>query len=393
MKKIDKQLNQELKKIKSDGLYKNEWMIESSQSSIITVNNQKVINFCSNNYLGLSSHPQIINAAKKALDQWGFGLSSVRFICGTQIIHKKLEDRISTFLQKNDSILYTSCFDANGGLFETLLDDKDCIISDALNHASIIDGVRLSKAKRFVYANRNMGELEKILINSQNYNQRLITTDGVFSMDGHVAKLDQICNLANKYNALVHVDDSHATGFFGDTGRGSVEYHHVLNKVDIITSTFGKALGGASGGFTASSKNIVDILRQRSRPYLFSNSLAPSIVNASIEAINLIEEDPTILNSLNRNTKYFRERIVQAGFKIKSGDHPIIPIMIGNAKLAQKLSKEMLKQGIYVIGFSFPVVPKNEARIRVQISASHTLNHIDKAIEAFTICGEKLKII
>ena len=393
MKKIDEILDKEIKDIRDSGLYKEERYIESAQSSIIGVTGENVINFCANNYLGLSNDKRIIESAKSGLDKWGFGLSSVRFICGTQNIHKELEKKISEFLSKDDTILYTSCFDANGGLFETLFNNEDIIISDALNHASIIDGVRLSKAKRAVYQNSNMIELENILTENQDARQRIITTDGVFSMDGYIAKLDQICQLAEKYNALVHVDDSHATGFVGKTGRGSIEYNNVIEKVDIITSTFGKALGGASGGFTSASKNIIDILRQRSRPYLFSNSLAPSIVNASITAITLIENDTSILSTLNSNTKYFRESIKDAGFTIKDGTHPIVPIMIGDAKLATELAKMMLTKGIYVIGFSFPVVPKGEARIRVQISASHTKEHIEAAINAFTYCGKKLGII
>ena len=393
MKKINKILEKELNSIHEAGLYKNERKIESWQSDIIKVNGNNVINFCANNYLGLSNHPLLIESAKNALDEWGFGLSSVRFICGTQDIHKKLEKKISKFLSKEDTILYTSCFDANGGLFETLFDKSDIIISDALNHASIIDGVRLCKAKKAVFPNSDMNALEKILIENQDSRQRIITTDGVFSMDGYVARLDKICNLAEKYDALVHVDDSHATGFVGDTGRGSIEYHNVIDKVDIITSTFGKALGGASGGFTSSSKNIINMLRQRSRPYLFSNSLAPSIVSASIQALSLIDNDKSILNRLKKNTLYFREQIVDAGFIIKDGDHPIVPIMLGDANLAQNLSQLMLEKGIYVIGFSFPVVPKGEARIRVQISASHSIDQIDRAVSAFQECGLKLKII
>ena len=393
MKQIENILFNELKNIHDSGLYKDERQIESAQSSIITVKGNDVINFCANNYLGLSSHPKIIESAKMALDRWGFGLSSVRFICGTQDIHKELELKISQFLSKDDTILYTSCFDANGGLFETLFNNEDIIISDALNHASIIDGVRLCKSKRAVYENSNMNHLETILKENQDSRQRIITTDGVFSMDGYIAKLDEICSLAKKYNALVHVDDSHATGFVGNTGRGSIEFNNVINQVDIITSTFGKALGGASGGFTSASKNIIDILRQRSRPYLFSNSLAPSIVNASITAIDLIENDYSLLDTLKKNTAYFRREIKSIGFTIKSGDHPIVPIMLGDAKLSQQLSKKMLEMGIYVIGFSFPVVPKNQARIRVQISAGHSKEQIDKALNAFEKCGKKLNII
>ncbi len=393
MKTINKNLTSILQDIKDSGLYKEERCIQSSQSSNIIVDSNEVINFCANNYLGLSNHPTIIKAAKQGLEDWGFGLSSVRFICGTQVIHKELEKLISDFLGVEDTILYTSCFDANGGLFETLFDKNDCIISDALNHASIIDGVRLSKAKRCVYPNSNMDELEKLLIQHQDSRYRLITTDGVFSMDGFVAKLDEICILADKYDALVHVDDSHATGFFGENGRGSIEFHNVMDKVDIITSTFGKAMGGASGGFTSSSSKIVDMLRQRSRPYLFSNSLSPSIVSASIAAINLIINDNSILNKLHSNTNYFRNRIKDIGYTIKEGTHPIVPIMLGDAKLAQNLSTMMLKDGIYVIGFSFPVVPKDEARIRVQISASHTTEDINSAIGAFEKAGKSLKII
>ena len=392
-KRINKILNQELNSISTDGLYKDERIIQSSQSSQITVNNTPVLNFCSNNYLGLSNHPKIIASAKEALDRWGFGLSSVRFICGTQTIHKELEEAISNFLCKEDTILYTSCFDANGGLFETLLTEEDCIISDQLNHASIIDGVRLCKAKRYRYENNNMGELEKLLSKNQNSRLRLITTDGVFSMDGYVAKLDEICQLANRYDAIVHVDDSHATGFFGKTGRGSAEYHNVLDKVDIITSTFGKAMGGASGGFTSASKNVINMLRQRSRPYLFSNSLAPSIASASIAAIHLIDKDHSIINKLNDNTKYFRREMNLAGFSIKKSSHPIVPIMLGDAKLANKLAHTMLDDGIYVIGFSFPVVPKNEARIRVQISADHSKEQLDKALNSFVNNGKNLGII
>ena len=391
--KIEIRLKKEIKDLKESGLYKNEREIESSQSDIIRVGGDHVINFCANNYLGLSSHPMIIESAKTALDEWGFGLSSVRFICGTQNIHKKLEKTISQFLCKDDTILYTSCFDANGGLYETLFNKDDVIISDALNHASIIDGVRLCKAKKCVYSNSNMEELENILEDNKDAKQILITTDGVFSMDGYIAKLDNICTLAKKYGALVHVDDSHATGLVGETGRGSIEYHNVVDKVDIITSTFGKALGGASGGFTSASKNIVRMLRQKSRPYLFSNSLAPSIVAASIQAIKLIDEDRSILKNLKDNTEYFRLKITDAGFSIKKGEHPIVPIMLGDAQLAQDLARLMLKRRIYVIGFSYPVVPKGEARIRVQISASHTKNQIDKAVEAFRECGKDLGII
>ena len=386
-------LKNELNQLKENGLYKSERQIDSDQSAIINVKNKKVLNFCANNYLGLSNNLEIIRTAQDALKKWGFGLSSVRFICGTQKIHKKLENKISAFLNKEDTILYTSCFDANGGLFETLLNEKDAIISDALNHASIIDGVRLCKAQRFRYNNSNMEELENILQKTQDCRLRLITTDGVFSMDGYIAKLNQICTLAEKYNALVHVDDSHATGFVGKTGRGSAEYHGVLDKIDIITSTLGKALGGASGGFTSANQEIINILRQKSRPYLFSNSLAPVIVAASIKVLDMLKENNNQLNQLNKNTIYFRSQISKIGLKIKEGVHPIVPIMIGDAKLAQKMAEELLKENIYVIAFSYPVVPKNEARIRVQISAAHTKQQLDLALEAFQKIGLKLDLI
>ena len=386
-------LIEKLKKIKKDGLYKNERNIQSDQQTIINVNNNKVLNFCANNYLGLSNNKEIIAAAKIGLENWGFGLSSVRFICGTQTIHHELEKKISTFLNKEDTILYTSCFDANGGLFETLLNEKDAIISDALNHASIIDGVRLCKAKRFRYENSNLEELENILIKTQDCRLRLITTDGVFSMDGYIAKLDGICKLAKKYDALLHVDDSHATGFVGTTGRGSGEHCGVLEQIDIITSTLGKALGGASGGFTSGKKEIIEMLRQKSRPYLFSNSLAPVIVTASIAVIEMLSQNSHLIKKLHENTIYFRSNIEKIGLTIKKGIHPIVPIMIGDAKIAQKMSDKLLKEKIYVIGFSFPVVPKNEARIRVQISASHTKNQLDLAINAFKKIGQELKLI
>jgi glycine C-acetyltransferase len=383
----------QIKQIKKESLYKNERTLASDQQSIITVNSTKVHNFCANNYLGLSNNSELIKDAKSSLDRWGFGLSSVRFICGTQEIHKELESKLSNFLEKEDTILYTSCFDANGGLFETLLNKEDAIISDSLNHASIIDGVRLCKADRFRYSNSDMNELEQILIQTQNHRLRMITTDGVFSMDGYIAKLDQICTLAEKYRALVHVDDSHATGFIGETGKGSGEHCGVLNKIDIITSTLGKALGGASGGFTSAKKEIIDILRQRSRPYLFSNSLAPVITSTSISVINMLENSNHLIKQLNKNTKYFRENIKKVGLTIKDGIHPIIPIMIGDAKIAQKMSEELLKENIYVIGFCFPVVPKNEARIRVQISAAHTKEQLDHAIYAFEKIGKRLDLI
>ena len=383
----------ELDRIKNDGLYKKERIIESDQNANISVNNKTVLNFCANNYLGLSNNSGIIKSAQTALEQWGFGLSSVRFICGTQTIHTKLEEKISLFLNKEDTILYTSCFDANGGLFETLLGEEDAIISDALNHASIIDGVRLCKADRYRYQNSNMKELEAILKKTQNHRFRLITTDGVFSMDGFIAKLDEICKLAKKYNALVHVDDSHATGFVGNTGRGSAEFHNVLDEVDIITSTLGKALGGASGGFTSANKEIISMLRQKSRPYLFSNSLAPVIVAASIKVLDILENSNDLIHQVNQNTQYFRRKMSQLGFEIKEGIHPIVPVMIGDAKIAQQMADDMLNENIYVIGFSYPVVPKGEARIRVQISAAHTKNDLDIAITAFKKIGLKYNLI
>ncbi len=391
--KFDKNIEIEIKNIKESGLYKEERIIESPQNSSIIVNNNSVLNFCSNNYLGLSNHPKVINSALEGIKKWGFGLSSVRFICGTQTIHKTLEGKISTFLNKEDTILYTSCFDANGGLFETLLTNEDAIISDELNHASIIDGVRLCKANRYRYKNSNMEELESILKKTQKYKNRLITTDGVFSMDGYVAKLEEICLLAEKYDAIVHVDDSHATGFFGPTGRGSIEHCNVINKVDIVTSTLGKALGGASGGFTSSKKHIIDILRQRSRPYLFSNTVAPSIVCASISVLDILMESTELRDKLDNNTQYFRKEIQSIGYEIKEGVHPITPIMLYDAHVAKKLSEKLLKNNIYVISFSYPVVPKDKARIRVQISASHTKENIDYALEWFYKSGKELNII
>jgi glycine C-acetyltransferase len=393
MDTITQRLATELAEIKSAGLYKNERIIESQQSTKITVNNEKVLNFCANNYLGLCNDPRLVKAAQDGLDAWGFGLSSVRFICGTQSIHKTLEDKLSTFLQMDDTILYTSCFDANGGLFETILDPKDAIISDALNHASIIDGVRLCKAQRHRYANSDMEQLKEILQNTQNARTRLITTDGIFSMDGFVAKLEQICDLAEQYNALVHVDDSHATGFFGPTGRGSIEHCNVMGRVDIVTSTLGKALGGASGGFTSGRKEIIDILRQRSRPYLFSNTVAPPIVTASIAVLDILTKTTELRDKVEENTTYFRSKMTMAGFEIKPGVHPIVPIMLGDAKLSQDIAQDMLTEGIYVIGFFFPVVPKGAARIRVQISAGHSREQLDYAIQAFIKVGKKYRVV
>ena len=386
-------LENELKEIKAAGLFKAERVIESQQNAEIQVGGASVLNFCANNYLGLANHPRLIKAAQDGLDKWGFGLSSVRFICGTQSIHKELEGKIADFLGMDDAILYSSCFDANGGLFETILGPEDAIISDQLNHASIIDGVRLCKAKRYRYANNNMEELEAILKESQDARTRLISTDGVFSMDGYVAQVDKICDLAEKYDALVHVDDSHATGFFGPNGRGSFEFRGAMGRVDIITSTLGKAMGGASGGFTAARQEIVDMLRQRSRPYLFSNTLAPAITAASIAVIDLLSESSDLRHKLEENTKYFREKMTAAGFHIKVGEHPIVPIMFGDAKLAADIAAAMLEKGIYVIGFSFPVVPKGEARIRTQISAAHTREHLNKAIEAFIEVGKTFGVI
>ena len=394
MNTLKNELIENIKKIKTNGLYKTERIITSPQNTKINVSNQSnILNFCANNYLGLSNNKKLVHAAKKGIDKFGFGLSSVRFICGTQTIHRELENLISKFLDKEDTILYTSCFDANGGLFETLLNKEDAIISDQLNHASIIDGVRLCKAQKFRYTNSNMNELEDCLKKTKKYKHRLITTDGVFSMDGYIAKLDEIVFLAEKYNAIVHVDDSHATGFVGDKGKGTPEYHNVIEKVDIITSTFGKALGGASGGFTTSSKEIIEILRQKSRPYLFSNSLAPNIVYASIEAIKMIEKSDALREKLNQNTQYFRNGLEKLGYNIKKGTHPIIPVMLGDALLAKSLAENLLEKNIYVVSFSFPVVPKEEARIRLQISAAHTKKQLDYALQAFEKTGKKLKII
>jgi glycine C-acetyltransferase len=393
MNNLNKILKKKLDIIKENGLYKSERLIFSPQNSkIIIKGNNQVLNLCANNYLGLSNHPDISNAAIQGIKQYGFGLSSVRFICGTQTIHDELEKQISKFLNKENTILYTSCFDANGGLFETLFNENDAIISDQLNHASIIDGIRLCKAKRFRYANSNMEELESILKKTREFNQRIITTDGVFSMDGFVAKLNDITSLAKKYNAIVHVDDSHATGIIGPSGKGSADYHNVLDEVDIITSTLGKALGGASGGFTSSSNEIINTLRQRSRPYLFSNSLAPNIVCASLKALEIIQNNTDLQDRLKENTIFFRTEIKKLGFAIKEGEHPIVPIMIKDAKIAQKFASDILKLGIYVIAFSYPVVPKNEARIRIQISASHTTDELKSAIKAFKKCGEKYNL-
>lgn len=383
-----------LNQIKDEGLYKTERTITTPQGvDISTTEGGEVLNFCANNYLGLANNPEVITVAKKALDDHGFGMASVRFICGTQDLHKELENTISTFFGTDDTILYTSCFDANGGLFETILTAEDAVISDSLNHASIIDGIRLCKAKRYRYANSNMDDLEQKLIEAQDARLRLIATDGVFSMDGYIAKLDKITELAEKYDAMVMVDDSHATGFVGRTGRGSVEYHGVLEKIDIITSTLGKALGGASGGFTTGRKEIIDLLRQRSRPYLFSNTVAPSIVAAGKTVFDMLSATTELRDKLENNTTYFRSKMIEAGFDIKDGIHPIVPIMLYDAVLAQNMAAMLLDEGIYVIGFFFPVVPKGEARIRVQISAAHTKHHLDRAIEAFIRVGTELNTI
>jgi glycine C-acetyltransferase len=382
-------LTAEIKGIREAGLYKDERVIKSAQAASIQVASGDVVNFCANNYLGLSSHPAVIAAAHQALDQWGYGLSSVRFICGTQEIHKQLEGAVAKFLGMDDAILYSSCFDANGGLFETLLGAEDCIISDELNHASIIDGVRLCKAERMRYKNSDMNHLEECLKEAKKHRLRMIATDGVFSMDGYIAKLKDICDLAEKYDALVMVDDSHATGFIGKSGRGTPEFNGVMDRVDVITSTLGKAMGGASGGFTTGHKEIVEMLRQRSRPYLFSNSLAPPIVAASLAVVGLLEKSTELRDRLEENTRYFRTGITAAGFNIVEGSHPIVPIMLGDARLAHDVARDMLTEGIYVIGFSYPVVPKGKARIRVQISAGHTREHLDQALTAFKKVGKK----
>ncbi len=387
-------LRSELAQIDADGLYKRERAITTPQRvEIRTRDGGEVLNFCANNYLGLADNPDIIATAKQALDEYGFGLASVRFICGTQDLHTKLERTIAEFFGKDDAILYAACFDANGGLFEPLLGPEDAIISDQLNHASIIDGIRLCKAERHRYPNSDMNALEDALKKTQDKRTRMIATDGVFSMDGYVAKLDQITELAERYDALVMVDDCHATGFFGPTGRGSAEHHGVMDKVDIFTSTLGKALGGGMGGFTVASQPIIDMLRQRSRPYLFSNSLAPPLVAASIKVFEMLSESTALRDRLADNTDYFRQSMSQAGFDIKPGEHPIVPVMLYDAPLAQKMADELLAEGIYVIGFFYPVVPKGEARIRTQISAAHTREHLDRAVEAFVRVGKRLGVV
>lgn len=387
-------LEEELNQLKAAGLFKEERVITSAQGAeISTTTSKEVLNFCANNYLGLSAHPAVIAASKEAIDSHGFGLSSVRFICGTQDIHKTLEEKTAAFLGMEDCILYAAAFDANGGLFEPLLQAEDAIISDALNHASLIDGIRLCKAQRYRYAHNDMEALEQQLIAAKGARRKLIVTDGVFSMDGTIAQLDKICDLADQYDALVMIDECHATGFIGTTGRGTHEYRKVMGRIDIITGTYGKALGGASGGFTAARKEIVELLRQRSRPYLFSNTLAPAMVGGSIGAIDLLQQSTALRDRLMEHTTYFREAIEKAGFDLLRGEHPIVPIMLGEAALAQDFAARLLKEGIYVIGFFYPVVPKGKARIRVQLSAAHSRNDLDKAIQAFVKIGKALKVI
>ncbi|MEO8109306.1 MAG: glycine C-acetyltransferase [Ginsengibacter sp.] len=386
-------VGKELDEIKAAGLYKNERVITSEQGAEIEVGGKQVLNFCANNYLGLSAHPKVIEAAKKYIDERGYGLSSVRFICGTQDIHKELEKKIADFLGTEDTILYAACFDANGGVFEPLFGEEDAIISDALNHASIIDGVRLCKAHRFRYEHNNMEDLEAKLKEAQSARSRIIVTDGSFSMDGTIAQLDKICDLADKYDAIVMIDECHSTGFLGKTGRGTHEYRGVMGRIDIITGTLGKALGGASGGFTTGKKEIVEMLRQRSRPYLFSNTVAPSIVGASIAVLDMLSETTDLRDKLESNTKYFRTKMTEAGFDIKPGEHPIVPIMLYEAEVAQSFAAKLLDEGIYVIGFFFPVVAKGQARIRVQLSAAHEQEHLDKAIAAFVKVGKELGVI
>lgn len=396
--KIKDDLTKELQSIRDAGLFKDERIIMTPQGAEIQVKGGKeVLNFCANNYLGLSSHPKVIEAAHKTLDEWGYGMSSVRFICGTQDIHKILERKISDFLHTEDTILYVACFDANGGVFEPILGNEDAIITDQLNHASIIDGIRLCKAQRYIYQHGDMADLEEKLKETQNLHYRLIATDGVFSMDGDIAKLDEIVELAEKYDAMVMIDDAHSTGFLGKTGRGTPEYRGVLGKIDIITGTLGKALGGASGGFISGRKELIDLYRQRSRPYLFSNTVAPAVVGASIAVFDLLSETTELRDKLEDNTKYFREKMTEAGFDITPGVHPIVPIMLGkfenDAKLSQDMARDLLEEGIYVIGFYYPVVPKGQSRIRVQLSAAHEKHHLDRAIEAFTKIGKKHGVI
>ena len=391
--KLVQRLGAELEEINHSGLFKKERVIESVQGAEITVNGKKVLNFCANNYLGLSSHPKVIEAAKKYVDYRGYGMSSVRFICGTQDIHKELEQKISRFLGTEDTILYAAAFDANGGVFEPLYNEQDAIISDALNHASLIDGIRLCKAQRYRYEHNNMADLEAKLQEAASARSRIIVTDGSFSMDGTIAQLDKIVELAEKYNAAILIDECHSSGFLGKTGRGTHEYRGVMGKIDIITGTLGKALGGASGGFTSGRKEVIEMLRQRSRPYLFSNTLAPSIVGASIAVLDMLSETTELRDKLEQNTKQFRTRMTEAGFDIKPGDHPIVPIMLYDAVVAQNFAAKLLEEGIYVIGFFFPVVPKGQARIRVQLSAAHEPEQIDRAIDAFVKVGKELGVL
>jgi glycine C-acetyltransferase len=392
-KKFVERIGSEIKEIQEAGLYKRERVITSPQGAEITVNGKTVLNFCANNYLGLSSHPKTVQAAHEYIDSHGFGMSSVRFICGTQDIHKELEQKLAQFLGLEDTILYAAAFDANGGVFEPLFNEQDALISDALNHASIIDGVRLCKAQRFRYEHNNMEDLEAKLKEASGARSRVIVTDGVFSMDGTIAQLDVICDLADKYDAIVMVDECHASGFMGKTGRGTHEHKGVMGRIDIITGTLGKALGGASGGFTSASKEVIDMLRQKSRPYLFSNTLAPSITGASIAVLDMLSETTELRDKLEFNTKYFRTRMTEAGFDIKPGEHPIVPIMLYDAVLAADFAARLLQEGIYVIGFFFPVVPKGQARIRVQLSAAHNQQHLDQAIAAFTRIGKELGVL
>jgi glycine C-acetyltransferase len=396
--KVKEDLTKEIQSIRDAGLYKAERIIMTPQGAEIEVKGgQEVLNFCANNYLGLSSHPKVIEAAHKTLDEWGYGMSSVRFICGTQDIHKILEQKITQFLQTEDTILYAACFDANGGVFEPLIGAEDAIITDQLNHASIIDGIRLCKAQRLIYKHADMADLEEKLKETQELRYRLVATDGVFSMNGNIAKLDEICDLADKYDAIVMIDDAHSTGFMGKTGRGTPEYRGVMGRIDIITGTLGKALGGASGGFIAGRRELIELYRQRSRPYLFSNTLAPAVVGASIAVFDLLSETTELRDKLEANTKYFREKMTEAGFDITPGVHPIVPIMLGkfenDAQLSQDMARDLLEEGIYVIGFYYPVVARGQARIRVQLSAAHDTHHLDKAIEAFIKVGKKHNVI
>jgi glycine C-acetyltransferase len=396
--RVREDLRAVLKEIEEAGLYKAERVITSPQGAVITVRDgREVINFCANNYLGLSSHPRVLEAARRALDEWGYGMSSVRFICGTQEVHKTLEAKLSAFLETEDTILYAACFDANGGIFEPLLGADDAVITDALNHASIIDGIRLCKARRLIYTHSDMADLESKLKDAADCRYRLIATDGVFSMDGDIAKLDEICDLADRHDAMVMVDEAHATGFLGDRGRGSIEYRGVMGRVDIITGTLGKALGGASGGFASGRKEIIELFRQRSRPYLFSNTLAPPIAGASIAVLDLLTETTELRDRLMENTRHFREEMTRAGFDIRPGVHPIVPVLFGrfddDARLAQEISRDLLEEGIHVIGFFYPVVPRGQARIRVQLSAAHTREQCDRAIEAFVKVGKRYGVI